>query len=110
MLPKQLDEKVARLHLDALGVRLTKLDDEQAEYLGVASRRAVQGRAVPVLTAMRELAGKVAVVTGGASGIGRAMAARFVDAGMHVVIADVERGAARGDVHRARRGRGASPT
>jgi adenosylhomocysteinase len=35
VLPKQLDEKVARLHLDALGVRLTKLDDDQAEYLGV---------------------------------------------------------------------------
>ncbi len=42
---------------------------------------------------MRELAGKVAVVTGGASGIGRAMASRFVDAGMRVVIADVERSA-----------------
>lgn len=39
---------------------------------------------------MQELAGRVAVVTGGASGIGRAMAKRFVDAGMHVVIADVE--------------------
>ncbi len=36
------------------------------------------------------MAGRVAVVTGGASGIGRAMAKRFVDAGMHVVIADVE--------------------
>ena len=35
ILPKQLDEKVAALHLDALGVKLTKLDDEQAEYLGV---------------------------------------------------------------------------
>ncbi|ATY12723.1 adenosylhomocysteinase [Amycolatopsis sp. AA4] len=34
-LPKQLDEKVARLHLDALGVRLTKLSKEQAEYIGV---------------------------------------------------------------------------
>jgi len=34
-LPKLLDEKVARLHLDALGVRLTTLTDEQAEYLGV---------------------------------------------------------------------------
>ncbi|WP_409179920.1 adenosylhomocysteinase [Amycolatopsis sp. VS8301801F10] len=34
-LPKHLDEKVARLHLDALGVRLTKLSKEQAEYLGV---------------------------------------------------------------------------
>jgi adenosylhomocysteinase len=35
ILPKKLDEKVARLHLDALGVKLTKLTDEQAEYLGV---------------------------------------------------------------------------
>ena len=35
VLPKHLDEKVARLHLDALGVRLTKLSPEQAEYLGV---------------------------------------------------------------------------
>jgi adenosylhomocysteinase len=34
-LPKHLDEKVARLHLDALGVKLTKLTDAQAAYLGV---------------------------------------------------------------------------
>ena len=34
-LPKVLDEKVARLHLDALGVRLTELTKSQAEYLGV---------------------------------------------------------------------------
>jgi adenosylhomocysteinase len=34
-LPKELDEKVARLHLDALGVRLTELTKQQAEYLGV---------------------------------------------------------------------------
>ena len=34
-LPKVLDEKVARLHLDALGVRLTKLTQDQADYLGV---------------------------------------------------------------------------
>lgn len=34
-LPKVLDEKVARLHLDALGVRLTELTKAQAEYLGV---------------------------------------------------------------------------
>jgi adenosylhomocysteinase len=34
-LPKQLDEKVARLHLDALGVRLTELTQEQAAYIGV---------------------------------------------------------------------------
>ncbi len=35
VLPKKLDEKVARLHLDALGVKLTKLTKEQAEYIGV---------------------------------------------------------------------------
>jgi adenosylhomocysteinase len=34
-LPKHLDEKVARLHLDALGVRLTTLREDQAAYLGV---------------------------------------------------------------------------
>ncbi len=34
-LPKVLDEKVARLHLDALGVRLTELSQEQADYIGV---------------------------------------------------------------------------
>ncbi|MFD0483016.1 adenosylhomocysteinase [Kineococcus sp. GCM10028916] len=34
-LPKHLDEKVARLHLDALGVHLTELTKSQAEYLGV---------------------------------------------------------------------------
>jgi adenosylhomocysteinase len=36
ILPKQLDERVARLHLDKLGVKLTKLTPKQAEYLGVA--------------------------------------------------------------------------
>ena len=34
-LPKHLDEKVARLHLDALGVHLTELSKDQAEYMGV---------------------------------------------------------------------------
>ena len=34
-LPKALDEEVARLHLNALGVELTELTKEQAEYLGV---------------------------------------------------------------------------
>ena len=34
-LPKQLDEKVARLHLDKLGVKLTKLSKEQADYINV---------------------------------------------------------------------------
>ena len=35
VLPKHLDEEVARLHLDALGVELTELTQEQADYLGV---------------------------------------------------------------------------
>lgn len=36
VLPRILDEKVARMHLPALGARLTQLTDEQAEYIGVA--------------------------------------------------------------------------
>ncbi len=36
VLPKHLDEKVARLHLDALGVKLTTLSQEQAAYIGVS--------------------------------------------------------------------------
>jgi len=36
MLPKELDEEVARLHLDHLGVTLTELSDEQANYIGVS--------------------------------------------------------------------------
>jgi adenosylhomocysteinase len=35
VLPKRLDEKVARLHLDKLGVKLTELTPQQAEYLGI---------------------------------------------------------------------------
>jgi adenosylhomocysteinase len=34
-LPKHLDEKVARLHLDKLGAKLTKLTADQAAYIGV---------------------------------------------------------------------------
>ncbi|MGH6892799.1 MAG: adenosylhomocysteinase [Dongiaceae bacterium] len=37
VLPKHLDEKVAALHLDKIGVKLTKLSQKQAEYLGVAA-------------------------------------------------------------------------
>ena len=33
---KKLDEEVARLHLEQLGVKLTTLSDEQADYLGVS--------------------------------------------------------------------------
>ena len=36
VLPKHLDEKVARLHLDALGVKLTELTKPQADYIGVS--------------------------------------------------------------------------
>ncbi|MDW3223665.1 MAG: adenosylhomocysteinase [Paracoccaceae bacterium] len=36
ILPKHLDEKVARLHLDRIGVKLSKLDADQAAYIGVA--------------------------------------------------------------------------
>ena len=35
VLPKNLDEKVARLHLDKFGAKLTELSDEQASYIGV---------------------------------------------------------------------------
>ena len=37
ILPKKLDEEVARLHLDRLGVKLTKLTKEQADYIGVSA-------------------------------------------------------------------------
>ena len=36
ILPKALDEKVARLHLKRIGVKLTELKKEQADYIGVA--------------------------------------------------------------------------
>lgn len=37
ILPKHLDEKVARLHLDRIGARLTELSQEQADYIGVST-------------------------------------------------------------------------
>ncbi len=48
ILPKHLDEKVARLHLAKLGVKLTELSEEQAAYIGV-SHRVVQGRTLQIL-------------------------------------------------------------
>jgi len=36
VLPKHLDEKVARLHLDKIGAKLTQLKPEQADYIGVS--------------------------------------------------------------------------
>jgi adenosylhomocysteinase len=38
VLPKALDEKVARLHLGKLGVQLTELTKEQADYIGVSQQ------------------------------------------------------------------------
>ena len=35
MLPKHLDEKVARLHLEKIGVKLTEMSQDQADYIGV---------------------------------------------------------------------------
>ena len=49
VLPKHLDEKVARLHLDKLGVKLTKLSDKQAAYIGVPPR----ARSSPTTTATK---------------------------------------------------------
>ena len=48
-LPKHLDEEVARLHLDKLGVKLTTLTEDQATYLGIPVDGPLQARALPVL-------------------------------------------------------------
>jgi adenosylhomocysteinase len=37
ILPKKLDEEVARLHLDKLGIKLTELSQDQANYLGIST-------------------------------------------------------------------------
>ncbi|MGE4133757.1 MAG: adenosylhomocysteinase, partial [Bdellovibrionales bacterium] len=37
-LPKELDEKVAALHLEKIGVKLTKLSDKQSKYLGLDTK------------------------------------------------------------------------
>ena len=50
VLPKHLDEKVARLHLDALGVKLTVLTKEQAAYIGVPVDGPYKSGPLPVLT------------------------------------------------------------
>ena len=38
VLPKELDEKVAMLHLEHLGAKLTKMTDEQSEYVGISKK------------------------------------------------------------------------
>jgi len=45
VLPKHLDEKVARLHLDAFGVKMTALSEEQAKYIGVSVKGPFKGDA-----------------------------------------------------------------
>ena len=50
VLPKHLDEKVARLHLDALGVELTELSPRAGRLHRRAGRRPVQGRPLPLLS------------------------------------------------------------
>ena len=49
-LPKHLDEEVARLHLEKLGVKLTTLTEDQADYLGIPVDGPVQARALPLLS------------------------------------------------------------
>jgi adenosylhomocysteinase len=49
VLSKELDEEVARLHLQKIGVKLTKLTAKQAEYLGVPVEGPYKVRALPVL-------------------------------------------------------------
>ena len=51
-LPKQLDEKVARLHLDKIGVKLTKLSRQAVDLYRHSGRRAVQDRSLPLLRIM----------------------------------------------------------
>ena len=48
-LSKELDEEVARLHLDKLGAKLTTLSSEQADYIGVPAARSLQTRALSLL-------------------------------------------------------------
>ena len=51
-LPKKLDEEVARLHLEKIGVKLTTLDGQAGRIPGRSGGRAVQARALPVLRAV----------------------------------------------------------
>ena len=82
VLPKHLDEKVARLHLDALGVRLTQLSDESGGLHRRAGRGPVQARPLPLLRAAtgRRASAERVVLDGGRrrarSGGGRASGPR----------------------------------
>ena len=56
VLPKHLDEKVARLHLDALGAKLTELTPEQAAYIGVPVEGPYKPRPLPLLASRPDIA------------------------------------------------------
>ena len=49
-LPKHLDEEVARLHLEKIGVKLTRLSEKQAKYLGISADGPYKAGPLPVLT------------------------------------------------------------
>ena len=53
MLPKHLDEKVARLHLKKVGAMLTELTDEQAAYIGVPKQGPYKPDTLPLLSGRR---------------------------------------------------------
>ncbi len=82
VLPKHLDEKVARLHLGALGVKLTILTAEQADYIGVPVERPLQARHLPLLSAASAQRG----------GGDHRPAGRHHLGGAHVRRVDVQRG------------------
>ena len=50
VLPKHLDEKVARLHLERVGARLTELKPEQADYIGVPVEGPYKPESLSLLT------------------------------------------------------------
>ena len=66
ILPKKLDEEVARLHLEKIGVKLTTLSKRQADYLGVPVGWALQGGALPLLD-LRSGLGRAPAISAGVS-------------------------------------------
>jgi adenosylhomocysteinase len=65
-LPKKLDEEVARLHLEKIGVKLTTLTPRQADYIGVPVEGSVQAGALPLLVRRSTVAQKPPPITAGA--------------------------------------------